>query len=458
MPRFIHILCIAALNLTGCTMVPRYTRPASPVPDRFVGGSSRSANIAEVRWRSFFSDPRLQQLIEIALQNNRDLRVAILNVEQARAQYRVQRANIIPGGSASGGYTRSRSSLTVPPTTNQFDASIGLTSYELDLFGRVRSDIRSKLESYFAQAETRRATHISLISQIAIQYLSLRENEAQLALARETLASVQTSRSLTQKKIDAGAGVESDLASADVQVDTARVNIHTYERLVAQASNSLAELIGQPIPAGLPAGRSLSDQRLLAKIPAGLSSDLIFNRPDILAAEHTLRSANADIGAARAAFFPTISLTSSIGGSSTELSRLFTTAGHVWSFAPQITVPIFTGGRNKANLDAAHVRKQIEVATYERAIQKGFREVSDSLIARSTYIRQIEAQKSLVSAQKKRFDLAAKKNEGGIGSYLDVLTAQQDYYSAQRNLISTRADQLENLITLYKALGGGWGE
>lgn len=462
MTRLLLPICAAALATTSCTMIPRMQRPDSPVPERFVGGGKHPANIADIPWRTNFTDARLRRLIEIALENNRDLRVAILNVEQARAQYRIQRAEIIPQASASGSYTRSRTSALGATgafgglTTDQFDASVGLVSYELDLFGRIRSLNRKQLETYFAQAENHRSTHITLISQVAIQYLALIEYQEQLALARETLASVQGTYDLTKKKMDAGAGSEIDVSAADVQVQTARVNIHIYERLAGQAANALALLIGQPLPGNLPSGRRLSEQRLLSAIPSGLSSDLIQRRPDILAAEHTLLAANADIGAARAAFFPTISLSSSIGGSSTQLGKLFNKPGQVWNFSPQVTVPIFTGGRNKASLDAAKLTKRSEIATYEKTIQTAFREVSDALVARSSYTHQLSAQEALVSAQQKRFDLATSKYDGGIGSYLDVLTAQQDLFNARLNLVTTRAARQQNLVTLYKALGGGW--
>jgi multidrug efflux system outer membrane protein len=270
------------------------------------------------------------------------------------------------------------------------------------------------------------------------------------------LIAVHKSYDLTKKTFDIGATAESDVSSADVQVQTARVNSYNYERLAGQAANSLAAIVGAPLPADLPPGRSLREQRVLADIPAGLPSDLIARRPDILAAEHTLLSANANIGAARAAFFPTITLTGSGGNSSVALSQLFTKVAQMWSFSPQITVPIFTGGSNLANLDVAKVGKRIEIATYEQTIQTAFREVADSLVARAIYTRQISAQEALVAAQQRRYDFALTRYRSGSDSYLGVLTAQQDLYSAQQTLISNRADRLANLVTLYKALGGGW--
>jgi outer membrane protein, multidrug efflux system len=451
---FKRIFCALLLGATsGCTLIPDYQRPTSPVAERFPGGSEKSTDIDALPWRDFYADPRLTRCIEIALENNRDLRVAVLKVEKARAQYRIQRAELLPQLDATGSYTRARSQGV---TSNQYDAGVGVTSYELDLFGRVRSNNRQVLEEYFSLAETRRSTHISLIAEVATQYLTLREYEEQLALARETLESVSGSLELTQKKIDAGGAARSDLASVEVQVQTAKVNVHTYERLAAQAGNTLAELLGQSVPADLPAGLALDDPRLLPAVASGLSSDLIARRPDILAAEHTLLAANADIGAARAAFFPSITLTGSAGYSSSELTGLFNSSNGVWSFMPQITVPIFSGGSNRATLDAAKISMRIEVANYEKAIQTAFREVADALVASDSYTSQVQAQVALVKAQQDRFDFAQKKYDSGIAGYLDVLSAQQDLFSARQNLISARVAQSENVVTLYKVLGGGW--
>ena len=481
---FRHVLGATLFVFTGCTMIPRYERPAPPVAGVFPGATDRAATSDAIRWSDFFADPRLKRLIELALANNRDLRLAALNVEKAQAQYRIQRASLFPSIDLSGTFTRSlaagyttnpgdsnASSATSIGTglassianqavssaaANQFSVSVGTTAYELDLFGRVRSLNRQALEEYFSSAETRRSTQIALVAQVATQYITLREEEEQLNLARQTLMAVQKSYDLTKKTFDIGATAESDVSSADVQVQTARVNSYNYERLAGQAANSLAAIVGAPLPADLPPGRSLREQRVLADIPAGLPSDLIARRPDILAAEHTLLSANANIGAARAAFFPTITLTGSGGNSSVALSQLFTKVAQMWSFSPQITVPIFTGGSNLANLDVAKVSKRIEIATYEKTIQTAFREVADSLVARTVYTRQISAQEALVAAQQRRYDFALTRYRNGSDSYLGVLTAQQDLYSAQQTLISNRADRLANLVTLYKALGGGW--
>jgi multidrug efflux system outer membrane protein len=275
-------------------------------------------------------------------------------------------------------------------------------------------------------------------------------------LARQTLAAVQVQYDLNKRSFDAGADSELDVATANAQVQTARVQVFEYERLVDQAANYLSLLVGEPLPAGLPPGRSLAGQGTFAPVPSGLPSDLIARRPDILAAEDTLLAANANIGAARAAFFPVISLTASGGRTSVQLSQLFTPAAAVWSFAPQISLPIFNGGSNLATLDEAKVEKRIEVANYEKAIQTAFREVADALVARDRYTGEVSAQEALVAAEQRRYDLSNLRFRQGADNYLTVLTAQQDLYSAQTNLINTRTERLGNLITLYKALGGGW--
>jgi outer membrane protein, multidrug efflux system len=485
----------ALVMLSACTMIPKYSRPDAPVPSRFPGGGNASGNAAEIRWREAFTDPRLRRYIEIALENNRDLRVAVLNVEQARAQYRIQRSSFFPQISTTGAFTRTRaagdtsrrsssgnsstSSTSVSDaasggdftstagasaattvnngsTSNAYSVSVGTTAYEVDLFGRVRSLNRNALETYFATAENRRNAQLSLVAQVATQYLTLREQEEQLALARQTLTAVQKSYELNKRQFDVGTSSELDLRTAEAQVQTAEVNAIGFERLAAQAANYLALLIGQPLPADVPSKRPLKDRGIVAEVPAGLPADLIQRRPDILAAEHTLLAANANIGAARAAFFPTISLTTSGGYQSVAFSNLFSNAARVWSFAPQITVPIFTGGQNLANLDVAKINKRIEIANYEKAIQTAFREVADALAGRSTYDRELRAQEALVAAQQRRYELSDLRYRQGVDSYTNVLLAQQDLYTAQRSLVTTRTDRLANLVTLYKALGGGW--
>ncbi len=462
-------LLVAAVALSGCTMIPKYVRPAAPVPAQYPGAVKTKAGPAasDIAWQDFFAEGRLKKLIELALANNRDLRVAILNVEQSQAQYRITRSSSLPTVDASGSYTRSHSSgiTSAQPgtlfnqssaTSDQWSASLGSTSYELDFFGRVRSLNKQALEKYFATDEARRNVQITLISEVATQYFTLRQLEEQLQVARQTLAAVQDSYALNKATYDAGASNELDLRTAEGQVQTAKINVLAYERQLVQAQNALVLLVGQSLPVDLPAPGSFNDTNLLADVPAGLPSALVQRRPDILEAEHTLKAANANIGAARAAFFPTISLTASVGSTSSQLSQLFGSGTGVWSFSPQVTVPIFTGGLNRADLDSAKVGTRIEVANYEKAIQTAFREVADALVASSSYESQVKDETALINAQQKRFDLANVRYRQGEDSYLNVLSAQQDLYSAEQGRIEAQYNKLASQISFYKALGGGW--
>ena len=450
------------LLLAGCTMTPKYERPEAPVSTTWTerGEAVDDVTAATIPWKTFFGDPRLEQLIAISLENNRDLRAAALRVEQARAQYRIQRSALFPAIDAGTSGIRQRTPRTVSLTDEAitrttYDVSVG-AAFELDLFGRIRSLKEEALEQYFALDATKEAVRIALISEVAVQYLSLLQLEEAKALAEETLKAVQNSYNLNKRSFEAGAASELDLHTAEAQVQTARVNVSTFAQLKAQTENLLTLLIGQPWPEDLPPGLPLAEQPLLTDMPVGTPSDLLQRRPDILAAEHELKAANANIGAARAAFFPRILLTGSGGTASTSLSDLFTGPSAAWSFAPQITVPIFTGGRNKATLDAARIEKLIEVANYEAAIQTAFREVADALAVRRFVEEKLESQALLVEAQQKRFNLTEARYRQGVDSYVDVLLAQQDLYAAQQNLLQFQAARLMNAVTLYRALGGGW--
>jgi multidrug efflux system outer membrane protein len=354
---------------------------------------------------------------------------------------------------AGGSYQQSHANGV---TSDQWSASLGATAYEVDLFGRVRSLNRQALEKYFATVEGKRSAQVSLVAELATEYFTLRQAEEQIALAKQTLATVQDSYALNQATFEAGASSELDLRTAEGQVQTAKINLLAYERDREQAENELALLIGQPMPANLPAARPFDETNLLAEIPAGLPSELLQQRPDILEAEHTLKAANANIGAARAAFFPTLTLTASAGSTSAEFEKLFGGGTGVWSFAPQITLPIFTGGQNLASLDAAHVSQRIEVQNYRKAIETAFREVADALVAHRSYTRQIAEESLLVTAQQRRFELSNLRYRQGEDSYLNVLSSQQDLYSARQDLLQARFRQLASQISLYKALGGGW--
>ena len=448
-------ILIVSMALSGCTMMPQYQRPAASVASAYpTATTTNSASAAaDLAWADFFADERLKQLIELALTNNLDLRVAALSVEQSQAQYRITRSASVPGVNGSGSFTRSHMGDS---TANQWNASLGTTAYELDFFGRVRSLNRQALEKYFATAEAQRSAQIALVAEVASQYFAWRQAEEQLQLAQRTLATVQESHDLNQATFNAGASNELDLRTAEGQVQTAKINVLTYERQLAQTQNALGLLLGCPLPADLPAARSFNDTNLLAAVPAGLPSELVQRRPDILQAEHTLKAANANIGAARAAFFPSVKFTGSIGTTSSEFEQLFGSGTGVWSFSPQVTVPIFTGGQNRADLDSANVSVRIEVANYQKAIQTSFREVADALVATGSYASQIQAQAALIAAQQKRFELADVRYRQGEDSYLNVLSAQQDLYSAQRGRIEAQYNQLVSQIALYQALGGGW--
>jgi multidrug efflux system outer membrane protein len=445
---------VLASGLSACTMIPTTTLTTLPVSSRFPGASSGvSGHASELAWQQVFTDPRLKKILSLALANNRDLRVALLNVERSRAQYRVTNSASYPGVNAEGSYSHSRSNGR---SSDQWNASLASTAYELDLFGRVRSLNEQALQQYLATAEAGRAAQISLIAEIATRYLSIRQAEEQLQLAHQTLAAVQGSYDLNKARLDAGESNELDFRSAEGQVQTAKINAITYERQIAQDTNALVLLAGTPLPANLPAPRSLNDSKLIATIPVGLPSDLLTQRPDIIQAERTLLAANANIGAARAAFFPKITLTASAGTSSSDFSKLLGSGTGGWNFSPQISVPIFDEGQNQANLDVAKISSRIEIANYEKSIQTAFREVADALFSSSSYAKQADAQASLIGSQQKRFDLANDRYLQGEDSYLNVLTAQQDLYNAQQGRIDARYNQLVSQVSLYKALGGGW--
>ena len=294
------------------------------------------------------------------------------------------------------------------------------------------------------------------MAEVASQYFQLRQAEEQIQLARQTLGTVQESYALNQATFEAGASNELDLRTAEGQVQTAKINLLAYERQLALSQDALTLLVGQPLPPDLPSPRGFGDTNLLAEIPAGLPSDLLQRRPDILEAEHTLKAAHANIGAARAAFFPSITLSASVGTTSSQLAQLFSGGTGVWSFSPQVNLPIFTGGRNRANLESAKVGTRIEVANYEKAIQTAFREVADALAEISSYTQQVQEEKTLIAAQQRRYELANTRYRQGEDSYLNVLSAQQDLYSAQQGLLQSQFSALDSRISLYKAVGGGW--
>ncbi|ADG16565.1 RND efflux system, outer membrane lipoprotein, NodT family [Paraburkholderia atlantica] len=468
------IAVAVALLATGCTLAPHYQRPAAPVTATFPTGGvydqqpgaqgERSANgqaAADIGWRNFFVDPRLQQLIEIALKNNRDLRVSVLNMQASAAQYRIVRAGLFPTLDAAASQSRSRTpkDLTFTGVTISNTYSVGLNaSWEIDFFGRVQSLKDQALATYLGTAQARKAAEIALVAQVANQYMTVLELDDLLKVTQNTLKTAQESFRITKLQFDNGTGSELDLRQAQTVVETASADLQTQTRLRAQADNALVLLIGEPLPADLPTGLPLNDQSLLTDIPAGLPSDLLTRRPDIMEAEENLLAANANIGAARAAFFPRVTLTGSAGTLSPTLGGLFKPGSAAWSFAPSITLPIFEGGQNMANLDLANIEKNVQIATYEKAIQTAFREVADGLAARGTYDEQIAALERDVAAEQRRLDLSTLRYTNGVDSYLAVLTAQTSLYVAQQALVTARMGRLQNLVTLYQALGGGWIE
>ena len=454
----------AAILAAGCTLAPRYQRPAAPVPAAAGNPAPGATDVSELGWRDVFADERLRALVALALENNRDLRVAALNVEVTRAQYRIQRAQLLPAVAATGNANIQRIPGDLDPvapgkpvTSRSYQVG-GALAFELDLFGRLRSLSGAALEQYLQTEEARRSAQLSLVAAVATQYLLVRALEDQIALAKGTLETLQASYALTKRTYEAGRTSELDLRTAEAQVETARFNLSAAELQRTQAENALVLLVGAPLPASLPAPQPLEEQRVVAELPSGVSSEVLLRRPDVLAAEHGLLSANAVIGAARAAFFPSITLTAFGGKSSTDLSHLFLPGADTWSFSPRINLPIFAGGALRASLDVAEVRKSIEVAHYERAIQVAFREVSDALAAREALGTQLEAQEARVRAEQRRYELSDLRYRKGVDSYLVVLTAQRDLFAAQQLLIQSRLARLANLVDLYRALGGGWRE
>lgn len=459
-------LAAAALLLASCSLAPRYERPAPPVAEGWGAGEGGApavpSPVADLGWREVFQDPALQALVGLALRNNRDLRVAALNVELARARYRIERADRLPAVSATGAATRQHLDADLSPTgsgttTTSYTVG-GALSFELDFFGRVKSLSDAALEQFLATEEARRSLHLSLVAEVATQYLALRALDDQVALARRTLETVESSFALTRRTFEAGRTSELDVRTAEAQVHTARFDLSSARLQRTRAEHALALLVGQPLPADLPAPRPLEAQGVLAELPPGVPSEVLLRRPDVLSAEHALRSANAIIGAARAAFFPSISLTAFGGTSSAELSGLFGAGAGLWSFTPRIDLPLFRGGALRADLDASHVRKDIQVARYERVIQGAFREVADALATRAALEEQLEAQQARVRAEQRRYELSDLRYRKGVDSYLGVLTAQRDLFAAQQLLIQSRLARLSNLVDLYRALGGGWRE
>jgi multidrug efflux system outer membrane protein len=457
----------AALLLAGCSQQVKYVQPGLPTaPDypAYAGPVGAGPRAVDVDWRSFFRDARLQALIERALVNNRDLRAAVLRIEEARSQYRIQRADRFPTIDASAGASRARTEGfqggggqqgSGAVTQNRFDIGVGVSSFELDFWGRVRSVTEAARARYLATIQAQRAFQISLIADVAEAYLTERELDARIDVAERAIGSRQRALEIGRLRLNAGVTSALDYRQIETLLTQAQSQLANLQLQRAQARNQLEFLVGGPAPGALPAPVPFADQGIVENISAGLPSELLVNRPDILEAEEQLRAANADIGAARAAFFPQISLTGALGLASTALGNLFSGDAFNWNAGVGVGLPIFDAGRRRANLDVADARRGIATASYERAIQNAFREVSDRLAGRRWLFDRLTSQQREAAAQRARAELATLRYRNGVANYLEVLDAERDLFAAEQQVLLTRREQLTNAVDLYVALGGG---
>lgn len=463
------LLSLAALALlSGCNLAPRYQRPAMPTPAVWPVGAayqaaptSAATPVADIGWREFFADERLRQVIALALANNRDLRVSTLNIEQARAQYGIARAALLPSLSATATETAARTPADLSPSGHltlgrQYSVNLGAAAYELDFFGRVRNLSASALQLYLGTEEARRTAHISLVAEVATTYLTLAADQQRLYLAQDTLNSQQASYEISARRYQAGSGAALEMYNARTTVESARSDLALYTSQVALDQNALVLLVGGPVAESLLPSAALDSVTVLSAIGPDLASDLLQRRPDVRQAEHTLAAANANIGVARAAFFPSITLTAAAGTASSSLAGLFQGGSSDWSFVPRLNLPIFDGGRNQANLELAKVGRAIALTQYEKSIQVAFREVADALAQRGTLDARLSAQQALLQAATQSYQIYAARYRQGADSYLNALIAQRTQYRAQQSLISVQLATLTNAVTLYKVLGGGW--
>ncbi|QHJ01009.1 efflux transporter outer membrane subunit [Xylophilus rhododendri] len=458
-----------AVLLSACSsLAPSYRQPAAPVPQAWPVGAAYApttqGRATDIPWQDFVLDERLRQVIAQALANSRDLRKTVASIESARAQYRVQRAALLPTVAAGVSGTRARSATSstnggelATVRTQSTNAGVSVSSYELDLFGKVRSLSDAALETYLATEEVSRATRISLIAETTSAWLTLGADRSKLAIAQQTLESAQRSMALTQKRLEAGVTSRVDVRQAETVYQQARADLASTTTQIAQDRNALELLAGSPVAdALLPAELPSTDGVVLADVPAGLSSQVLLGRPDVLQAEHQLKSANANIGAARAAFFPSLSLTASGGVASAALAGLFSGgAATVWSLAPSLSVPIFDGGANRASLAYSQAQQSLYLSSYELAVQTAFQEVSDALARRGTMAEQLAAQTALVDAAADSYRLADARYQKGVDTFLTALDSQRTLYTAQTTLVTTRLTALDNRVTLYRVLGGG---
>lgn len=464
MPKFFRPLLAVSIGLAlaGCSLAPTYERPTPAVAASFTPADAgvEGPVAALTPWREFFTDPVLQELIADALTNNPDVRTAALRVEEARAQYGIQRSERLPHLSLEASGSRSRTPGDVNGTgtslvSEQYQAGLGVPSFELDLFGRVKSLSDAAWADYEATNEARLAAEISLVGEVARAYLNERALAARLALAKETERAREESLSLVRQRFDADIASALAVKDAETLLYSARIDVQTLSRQRAQAFNALTVLIGKPI-AALPETASNLMVVKATRLPAGLPSDLLTRRPDVLAAEASLKAANANIGAARAAFFPSISLTGFAGSASGELSGLFDGGSKSWQFTPSLSLPIFDFGRNSANLDLAQVRKSQAVVSYEKTVQAAFRDVADALVAADTLQREQASHDALTRAEGERLALSKQRFAQGIAGYLDVLDAERSYFSARQAQVDSERALIANAVSLYQALGGGF--
>jgi outer membrane protein, multidrug efflux system len=446
------------LASVGCvSMAPKYERPAAPVPASLPGGSG-SATAAGLPWRQFVREPKLARIIEQALANNRDLHRAVLNIEAARAQYRIQRAQSLPSIDASASVVSARSIVgedNATATATLYSAQVGLATWEIDLFGRLKSLSDAKVQAYLSTVETANAARITLIGELAGAYLTLAFDRSRQAIARDTMASSKRTMELTEALIGGGTSNRGDYWNAATLFQQARADVALLDATIAQDRNALELLAGSPIADALIPDALPADLDWFAEVPVGLASATLLDRPDVRAAEHDLQAANANIGAARAQFFPTLSLTASGGLASTALGALFTGPAAVFTIAPNLGVPLFRGGANRANLQLTIAQKKILIASYELAIQNAFREVADALATRATLAEQLAAQVALLDAATKGFELAQARYKGGVETFLATLVAERQLYVAKNSLAATQLAALGNRVTLYRVLGGG---
>ncbi|WP_191833323.1 efflux transporter outer membrane subunit [Pseudomonas fluorescens] len=465
--RFARIPTLALVAiLGGCTSLrPSYERPALPVSSQWAGHTSPTkpgqASATEIPWTTFIADPTLHRLIRGALENNRDLRLAALAVEKARAQYDIRRSDVLPSVDLSAYETiqRTPASLSSSGSTvvaHDYATSVGISAYELDLFERVRSLRDDALQQYLATDEARRSAHLSLVATISVTYLNWAANAERMLLAEATLRSRQSSYDLQRQLFQVGRATQLGVRQAEGELEAARGQVLVAKEALATDRNALELLVGHPLAADLRPAESVDGVLAAQELPAGLPSDLLSQRPDILAAEHRLIGANANIGAARAAFFPSVTLTGGAGLASDGLSDLFRGSSFAWSFVPRISLPIFTGGRLRAGLEVAEVERDLAVAEYERSIQSAFREVSDGLVLRGSLNERRRVAQRQVDAAAEAFEMVERRYRAGVATYLEVLDAQRTLLASQQSLISIRLSRQTNLVTLYKALGGGW--